>query len=60
MRNNFNRFMRSCIGLKLYAAIGFCIILPIISIMANITEEMKMIPKNSNKQQKNIKENEEK
>lgn len=31
MRNNFNRFMRSCIGLKLYAAIGFCIILPIIT-----------------------------
>ena len=60
MRNNFNRFMRSCIGLKLYAAIGFCIILPIINIMANITEEMKMILKNSNKQQKNIKENEEK
>lgn len=30
MRNNLNRFLRSCIGLKFFAAIGFIIILPII------------------------------
>ena len=30
MGNNFNRFIRNCIGIKLVAAIAFTIVIPII------------------------------
>ena len=30
LKNNFNRFLRNFAGFKLLAAIGFCVILPII------------------------------